>query len=72
MTPGGPSAMDVRLFGSGFDRGAIAFAHIDDRPPVQLQTEWISPEELRVVLHREHWGELRMNFVGGLTPPPRR
>lgn len=65
LLPGDDTAV-VRLLGAEFQPGAVAYAHVDERPPAGLATEFISPRELRVILTRELWGDSRVEMV--LTP----
>jgi hypothetical protein len=67
LLPHGPGTAAMRIFGSGFEPGAVVHAHVDKQAPVALATEWVSAHELRATIAREQWGTNHTNIRVGLT-----
>jgi hypothetical protein len=69
MTASGPQGIEVTVLGRNFRANDTVFAAVDQGAKVKLQTQFISPTELRVSLPRELWRDHRVSYRFVIVTP---
>ena len=69
MTATGPQGIEVTVLGKNFRANDTVLAAVDHGAQVKLQTQFISPTELRVSLPREIWRDHRVSYRFVIVTP---
>jgi len=69
MTASGPQGVEVIVLGKNFRANNTVLAAVDQGAKVKLQTQFISPTELRVSLPRELWRDHRVSYRFVIVTP---
>jgi hypothetical protein len=69
MTASGPQGIEVTVLGRNFRANDTVFAAADQGTKVKLQTQFVSPAELRVSLPRELWRDHRVSYRFVIVTP---
>ncbi|HSY59295.1 MAG TPA: hypothetical protein VK795_07020 [Terriglobales bacterium] len=69
MTASGPQGIEVTVVGRNFRANDTVLATVDQSAKTKLQTQFVSPTELRVSIPREIWRDHRVSYRFVIVTP---